>query len=319
MSTETQTGENGATLAGAQTLTVTDNRTGQTYELPITDGTIRAPRPAPDQDRRRRLRPDDLRPGVHEHRVVPRRRSRSSTATRASSSTAATRSSSSRRSRLPRGRLPARPRRAADAAAARRRGRTRSRSTRSCTRTSRSFMQGFRHDAHPMGMLLGAVGALSTFYPDAKNIDDAESRRLADDPPDREDADARRVRLPAHRTGMPYVYPDNDLSYAGQLPRDAVQDDRAQVRARSAARARARHPLHPARRPRAELLDERGAVGRLARSVDPYSAVAAGVAALYGPLARRRQRGRAEDARAHRHGRGASPLHRGREGRRTSA
>ncbi|MFM9022760.1 MAG: citrate/2-methylcitrate synthase, partial [Solirubrobacterales bacterium] len=42
----------------------------------------------------------------------------------------------------------------------------------------KGFMQGFRHDAHPMGMLLGAVGALSTFYPDAKEIDDPESRAI---------------------------------------------------------------------------------------------------------------------------------------------
>src|SRR5690349_24031406 len=40
------------------------------------------------------------------------------------------------------------------------------------------FLDGFRHDAHPMGMLLGAVAALSTFYPDAKEIGDVESRRL---------------------------------------------------------------------------------------------------------------------------------------------
>ena len=83
-----------------------------------------------------------------------------------------------------------------------------------------------------------------------------------DDPPDREDADARRVLLP------PLARPAVRLSrqrpvLLGQLPRDALQDDRAEVPARSAAGARARHPLHPARRPRAELLDERGALRRL--------------------------------------------------------
>ena len=61
-------------------------------------------------------------------------------------------------------------------AAARRVDAPRSRSTRSCTRTSRQFMDGFRHDAHPMGMLLGSVGALSTFYPDANEIHDPENR-----------------------------------------------------------------------------------------------------------------------------------------------
>ena len=263
MSTETQTGENGAVATGAQTLTVTDNRTGQTYELPITDGTIRGAGPAPDQDRRRGLRPDVLRPGVHEHRVVPvgdhvhRRRQG--------------------HPRVPR--LPDR--------AARREARPTSRSptcssTASCPRSRSStsgrseitthtfvhenvkgFMQGFRHDAHPMGMLLGSVGALSTFYPDAKDINDADEPPHPDDPADREDADARRVLLPAHARPAVRLPGQRPVATPGNFLGDAEQDDRAQVRARSAARARARHPLHPARRPRAELLDERRAHGRL--------------------------------------------------------
>src|SRR5512133_3331303 len=72
--------------------------------------------------------------------------------------------------------------------------------------------EGFRHDAHPMGMLLASVGALSTFYPDAKKIDDDVERHMA------------AVRLIAkvptlaawayrHSMGLPYVYPDNELSY----------------------------------------------------------------------------------------------------------
>ncbi len=126
----------------------------------------------------------------------------------------------------------------------------------------KDFMQGFRHDAHPMGMLLGSVGALSTFYPDANEIKDPDNRHI------------QTIRLLAkmptlaafayrHNMGQPYVYPDNDLAYAGQLPRHDVQDDRAEVRARSSGRARARRPLHPPRRPRAELLDQRGARRRL--------------------------------------------------------
>jgi citrate synthase len=78
------------------------------------------------------------------------------------------------------------------------------------------FLDGFRHDAHPMGMLLGAVAALSTFYPDAKEIGDAESRRL------------QRLRLIAkfptiaawvfrHSRGLPYVFPRNDLDYIGNF------------------------------------------------------------------------------------------------------
>src|ERR1700716_3609138 len=80
----------------------------------------------------------------------------------------------------------------------------------------KTFMQGFRHDAHPMGMLLGTVGALSTFYPDAKDIENLESRRLQ----------TRRLigKIPTlaafayrHTKGLPYVYPDNELSYTGNL------------------------------------------------------------------------------------------------------
>ena len=80
----------------------------------------------------------------------------------------------------------------------------------------KSFMQGFRYDAHPMGMLLASVGALSTFYPDANQIKDEEIRYL------------QIIRLLAkmptlaafafrHNMGQPYVYPDNDLSYAGNF------------------------------------------------------------------------------------------------------
>ena len=78
------------------------------------------------------------------------------------------------------------------------------------------FMDGFRYDAHPMGMLLSTIGALSTFYPDANNINDLESRRLQ----------TRRLigKMPTlaafayRRTlGLPYVYPDNELSYTGNF------------------------------------------------------------------------------------------------------
>jgi citrate synthase len=80
----------------------------------------------------------------------------------------------------------------------------------------KQFMEGYRYDAHPMGMLLGTVGALSTFYPDAANIHDLESRRLQ----------TRRLigKMPTlaafayrHTRGLPYVYPDNELSYTGNF------------------------------------------------------------------------------------------------------
>jgi citrate synthase len=80
----------------------------------------------------------------------------------------------------------------------------------------KKFMDGFRYDAHPMGMLIATIGALSTFYPESRNIYDIESRRLQ----------TRRLigKLPTisaflyRRTqGMPYVYPDADLSYTGNF------------------------------------------------------------------------------------------------------
>ena len=78
------------------------------------------------------------------------------------------------------------------------------------------FLEGFRYDAHPMGMLLGVVGALSTFYPDAKHIHDPANRFL------------QKVRLLAkaptiaafafrHSRGLPFVFPDNDLDYIGNF------------------------------------------------------------------------------------------------------
>jgi citrate synthase len=78
------------------------------------------------------------------------------------------------------------------------------------------FMDGFHHDAHPMGMLVGTLGALATFYPDSKAIFDEDKRHQ------------QIVRLIAkmptmaafahrHAVGMPYTYPDNDLSYTGNF------------------------------------------------------------------------------------------------------
>ena len=146
----------------------------------------------------------------------------------------------------------------------------------------KGFMQGFRHDAHPMGMLLGAVGALSTFYPDAKDIHDEQSRRI------------QTIRLIAkmptlaafsfrHSRGQPYVYPDNDLSYSGnflgmlyKMTELKYQPDPRLERALDVL-----FILHADH----EQNCSTSAVRSVGSShVDPYSAVAAGVAALYGPL-----------------------------------
>ena len=125
----------------------------------------------------------------------------------------------------------------------------------------KKFMEGFRYDAHPMGMLVGTVGALSTFYPDANDIHDLESRRLQ----------TRRLigKMPTlaafayrHTRGLPYVYPDNELSYTGNFLSMLFKMTELQLQAQSGARARARRAVHPARRSRAELLDQRDALGR---------------------------------------------------------
>ena len=143
------------------------------------------------------------------------------------------------------------------------------------------FLEGFRYDAHPMGMLLGAVGALSTFYPDAKEIDDPASRYL------------QRVRLMAklptiaafvfrHSHGLPYVLPRNDLDYIGNFVNMTFEIG-------------GRHEPNPVLQRALEILlvlhadHEQNCSTSAVRGVgsshvDPFSAVSAGIAALYGPL-----------------------------------
>src|ERR671929_5532 len=143
------------------------------------------------------------------------------------------------------------------------------------------FLDGFRHDAHPMGMLLGAVAALSTFYPDAKEIGDVESRRL------------QRLRLIAkfptiaawvfrHTRGLPYVFPRNDLDYIGNFVNMTFEIGGL-------------HEPNPVLQRALEILlvlhadHEQNASTNAVRGVgstqvDPFSAVSAGIAALYGPL-----------------------------------
>ena len=143
------------------------------------------------------------------------------------------------------------------------------------------FIEGFRYDAHPMGTLLGAVGALSTFYPDAKHIDDPANRYL------------QRIRLIAklptiaafafrHSRGLPYVFPRNDLSYIGNFVNMTFEIG-------------GRHEPNPVLQRALEILlilhadHEQNCSTSAVRSVgsshvDPFSAVSAGIAALYGPL-----------------------------------
>ena len=114
------------------------------------------------------------------------------------------------------------------------------------------------------------------------------------DPADRQDADAGGVRLPPQH-GVPVRLPRQRPLLRGQLPFDAVQDDGAEVRARPAARACARRAVHPPRRPRAELLDERRPRRRLLAG-RPVLGRRGGRRGALRPAARRRQRGGAADA-----------------------
>jgi citrate synthase len=144
------------------------------------------------------------------------------------------------------------------------------------------FFEGFRYDAHPMGMLLAGVGALSTFYPDAKQIGDPEERYMA------------AVRLIAkvptlaafsyrHNMGLPYVYPDNELSYPENFLSMMYKktEDRHIPKPALAKALDVLFILHADHEQNCSTNAVRG-VG--SSDVDPYSAVAAGVAALYGPL-----------------------------------
>lgn len=144
------------------------------------------------------------------------------------------------------------------------------------------FLEGFRYDAHPMSMLGSAVAAMSAFYPEAKDIFDPEQRNIS------------IVRLLAkvptlaafayrHAKGLPFVYPDNDLGYS------------ANFLSMIARMSEPRYEANPAFERAIEVLfilhadHEQNCSTSAVRAVgsshvDPFSAVAAGVMALYGPL-----------------------------------
>ncbi len=146
----------------------------------------------------------------------------------------------------------------------------------------KQLMHAFRYDAHPMGMFISTVAALSTFYPEASKIEDPEARHK------------QIIRLIAkvptiaafsyrHSRGLPFVYPDNDLSYAGNFL--AMLDKMTQ----------AKYTPKPALEHALDVLftlhaDHEQNCGTAAMRVigssqpDPYSAVAGAAGALYGPL-----------------------------------
>src|SRR5256885_8315823 len=146
----------------------------------------------------------------------------------------------------------------------------------------KDFMQGFRYDANPMGMLVASVGALSTFYPDANQINDEAIREI------------QIIRLLAkmptlaafafrHNMGQPYVYPDNELAYPGNFlsMMYRMTELKYEPDPRLARALDVLFILHADHEQNASTSAVRS-VG--STQVDPYTAVAAGVAALYGPL-----------------------------------
>jgi citrate synthase len=146
----------------------------------------------------------------------------------------------------------------------------------------KKLIDGFHHDAHPMGILVSTVGALSTFYPEAKRIFDVRSRH---------DQTYRLIsKMPTlaafayrHSLGLPFSYPDNDLSYTGNFLNMLFK------------MTELKYQPHPVLERALDILfilhadHEQNCSANAMRSVgssqvDPYSAVAAAAAALYGPL-----------------------------------
>ena len=145
----------------------------------------------------------------------------------------------------------------------------------------KELMGGYRYDAHPMGMLCSTVAALSTFYPEAKHVHDPKVRH---------DQIFRLIaKMPTvaafafrHSRGLPYAYPDNDLSYCGNFLQMMFKvGGRYKVNPVLEKALEVLFILHADHEQNCSTSAMRG-VG--SSDVDPYSATAAAVAALYGPL-----------------------------------
>jgi citrate synthase len=146
----------------------------------------------------------------------------------------------------------------------------------------KKLIDGFHHDAHPMGMVLSTVGALSTFYPDAKKIFDVKSRH---------DQTYRLIsKMPTlaafayrHSLGQPYSYPDNDLSYTGNFLNMLFKMTELKYKPNPVLE-RALDILFILHADHEQNCSTNAMRGVGSSQVDPYSAVAAAAAALYGPL-----------------------------------
>ena len=146
----------------------------------------------------------------------------------------------------------------------------------------KKFMEGFRYDAHPMGIFLSTVGALSTFFPDAKQVLDPQSRRMQIA---RLVAKVPSIAAYAHRhsIGRPYVYPDPELSFIGNFMSMLYRGVEPQ------------YEPHPVLERALDILfilhadHEQNCSTSAMRSIgssqaDPFASLAGAAAALYGPL-----------------------------------
>src|SRR6184192_2990473 len=146
----------------------------------------------------------------------------------------------------------------------------------------KKLIDGFHHDAHPMGILVSTVGALSTFYPEAKKIFDANSRK----------AQTYRLisKMPTlaafayrHSLGLPYSYPDNDLSYPGNFLNMLFKMTELKYQPHPVLE-RALDVLFILHADHEQNCSTNAMRGVGSSHTDPYSAIAAAAAALYGPL-----------------------------------
>jgi len=146
----------------------------------------------------------------------------------------------------------------------------------------KELMGAFRYDAHPMGMLMSTVAALSTFYPAAKQIHDPQARR---DQTFRLIAKVPTLAAFAHRhsVGMPYAYPDNDLSYCGNFLNMMFKMTELKYKVNPVLE-RALEVLFILHADHEQNCSTSAMRGVGSSEVDPYSATAAAIAALYGPL-----------------------------------
>ena len=146
----------------------------------------------------------------------------------------------------------------------------------------KKFLDGFHYDAHPMGMVISTIAALSTFYHDAKDIFNPASRRKQ----------MYRLigKMPTiaafsyrHTLGMPYVYPDNELSYPGNVLNMLFRTSETRYRPNPTLE-RALDVLFILHADHEQNCSTNTVRSVGSSHVDPYSATAAAIAALYGPL-----------------------------------